>query len=219
MKSTGEFSLDDLSKIVQMIAILLGLLGAYVTFFRGRTYKGRLAPSVSGTTVANGGTVYLTVSASLKNLGLSQVKIQPAGSGLRLHSCLPIRGAPGVVSAEWDHVASFRIFQAHEWLESKESVNETRLIAIPDRGQVALQLELWVASKGLVWKTMSIVNLEPKKVQQPGNEVCHATAEPATAAVTATAARTATATARAAAAAANLGGDSEAGGVRAGIPP
>src|SRR5271165_5334907 len=99
MKSIGEFSLDDLSKIVQMIAIVLGLIGAYVKFFRGRTYKGRLAPSVSGTTVADGGTVYLTVLASLKNLGLSQVKIQPAGSGLRLHSSLPIRGAPGAISA------------------------------------------------------------------------------------------------------------------------
>ena len=81
-------TLDQLDKLVKLLAILVGGVAAYYKFFRGRVHISRLELRVSGSIVCKDNVSYLFATACVKNIGLSKVDIHE-DSGLRITSCKP----------------------------------------------------------------------------------------------------------------------------------
>jgi len=153
-------SVDILQKLFTIAAIIVGAIWTYFNFFRGRTYRTRLEPEVSGKVVTLNGLSHLMTTMSLKNVGLSRVDIEQKGSALQVLSYNGPVSKEHVMSATWEALAAFPIFESHQWIEPGETVKEERLIAIPTSGRKAFQLQLHIVSKKqLSWRAMAVVTL------------------------------------------------------------
>ena len=155
-----QTSVDILQKLFTIAAIVVGAIWTYFNFFRGRTYRKRLEPEVSGKVVTLNGLSHLMTTMSLKNVGLSRVDIEQKGSALQVLSYNGPVSREHVLSAEWEALAAFPVFEAHQWIEPGETVKEERLIAIPTSSRKAFQLQLYIVSKKqLTWRAMAVVTL------------------------------------------------------------
>jgi hypothetical protein len=68
--------LDIIDKVTKIIALFIGAGWAYLNYLRGRTFKRRLEPSITGKTIRSKGLLLLSGVAQVKNVGLSKVVIQ-----------------------------------------------------------------------------------------------------------------------------------------------
>jgi hypothetical protein len=117
---TTEFlnlPLEDWWRLVQIAAIVAGATAAYIKWFRGRLYRTRLEISVVGSLI-DASPPRLLATARAKNVGLSNVPIKQAGSGLRIFSAIKTPPAPEILRVEWNHEGTFPVFQDHEWIET-----------------------------------------------------------------------------------------------------
>jgi hypothetical protein len=175
-------AVDDLEQLVGILqgivtiaAIVIGGIWAYLKYFRGRTFRPRLEPDISGVVVSHGGVSHLKVTASLKNVGLSKVDIEQKGSGLRVFSYDAAPHATEAHIAEWTRIRTFPVLEDHQWIEPGESIEDERLIVIPEDEHLAIQLELRVVSNGITWKERSIIDLAGE--DRRGSGVQHPVAE------------------------------------------
>lgn len=130
---------DILQKIVTIAAILSAGIWTYFNYLRGRLYKARLEPSLAGRILTCDGKYFMVMTARLKNAGLSKVKILQNGSGVR-------------------RLGTFPVFEKTEWLEPSESVEEHRLVILPSAPEVALRLELHLASGDERWIISKVID-------------------------------------------------------------
>ena len=150
-------TLDQVDRLVKILAILAGGVAAYYKFFKGRVHVSRLELKVSGSVVCKDNVSYLFTTACVKNIGLCKVDINE-DSGLRITSCK----APVALSAaqlvKWKEPATFTIFEDDPWIEPGETVEEKYLIAIPscEREHVAYRLQLIIVSKSSYWQVNGI---------------------------------------------------------------
>jgi hypothetical protein len=149
-------SLEDIERIAQIAAILVGGLWAYFRFFKARTLKPRLGLHLSAHLVQTDSRKYVHVFVSAKNLGITRIDLDltkcrgflflDRGSGPR---------------TEWSMLAYFPILQNHEWIESDEEDSEEQLIPLPGFPRGAMKLEIFVCSKGYyhpaAWEASTIV--------------------------------------------------------------
>lgn len=171
----GFLAVDDLEQLVGILqgivttaAVVIGGIWAYLKFFRGRTFRPRLEPGISGKVIGHGEVSYLIVTASLKNVGLSKVDIEQRGSGLRLFTCDAAPDATEAQVAEWTRIKTFSVLEDHQWIEPGESIEEQRLIVLPEDGHLAIQLELRIVSNGITWKERSVIDLAGEDRRGPG---------------------------------------------------
>jgi hypothetical protein len=158
-----NFTLDDLAKIFTIIALILAGLGAYYKFIKGRVYTIRLEANVLCHIVRQQTKCDLIVVSALKNVGFSRVRIEQRGTGLRLLEVEPETAPTIVHKVKWRPLATFAVFEDHQYLGANESIEDQQLIAIPESGsQKDLRVELWVTSQGAVWKAFNIVRTEEK---------------------------------------------------------
>jgi hypothetical protein len=155
--------IKDINALVQTAAIIVGGIWAYLKFAKGRTFRPRLEPTISGKTFINDGYIYLFVKTMLKNVGGSRVDIEQEGTGLRILTASTDEPET-VLSSDWQSTASFDVFKDHEWIEPGETISEERLIAIKKDHWIALRLELQIHSKKVVWHAMTIVGLDDNVV-------------------------------------------------------
>ena len=78
---TRDFT-EAFANVSQSLALIGGGVWAYFKFAKGRTFQDRLIPNVSGKFVAIDGSVFLIVTAQLKNVGLSGIAFNPKASTL-----------------------------------------------------------------------------------------------------------------------------------------
>jgi|SRR5215203_755785 len=155
-----QTTVDIVQKLFTIAAIVGGAIWTYFNFFRGRTYRKRLEPEVSGKVLTLNGSSHLLATMSLKNVGLSRVEIEQRGSALQVFSYSSPLSEEHVVTAQWEELTAFPVFESHQWIEPGESVKEERLIAIPTSGRTAFQLQLRVvATKKLGSSALAIVTL------------------------------------------------------------
>jgi hypothetical protein len=95
--------------------------------------------------------------AKLKNVGLSKVKIEKDGSGLRVLSIDKQTGITKACTLEGERLATFPVFEHHKWIESGETIEDHRLIGIPSENQVAFRLILRIVAKKISWRTDTII--------------------------------------------------------------
>jgi hypothetical protein len=151
--------LKDVNVIVQTLAIIVGATWAYVKYFRGRVFRPKLEPTISGACFVNNTYIHVIITCSLKNVGLSKISLEEDGTGIRISSCAP-QDTLIVQSAVWDHHASFPVFlDKHKWIEPGETICEKRLIKLNREKRIGLLLELQVYTKKITWHAMDIIAL------------------------------------------------------------
>lgn len=153
-----HLTLDDLAKIVTIIALILGGIGAYYKLIKGRVYTIRLEPRVACQVFRTQNGCDLLLTSHLRNVGFSRVEIQQTGSGLRLLSGERYAAATTIHKIKWKTVAAFPVFEDHKYLGANETIEDQQLIAVPQCiNQQDFRVELWVTSQGSVWKAFHVV--------------------------------------------------------------
>lgn len=166
---------DIVKNVAELIAIGMAGAWAYFNFFKGRTYKTRLEPKISGKLISKNGSDYRVFTAQLKNIGLSDVEIAQKGSAIRVFKYGVEASSPQVSSVGQTRLATLPVFESHKWIESGETIEDRLLIAIPEIDYVALQLQLRLVSNRTEWNSAAIVEHLPiegdKGLQRlPGKE-------------------------------------------------
>lgn len=152
---------DVLKNAATIIAFGAGGVWAYFNFFKGRTYRSRLEPKVSGKIISRDGAYYLIVTAQLKNVGLSAVRIDQKGSALRVFAYTLGERPSKPRNVEESRLITLSIFEDHGWIEPGELIEDQRLIAIPDSEHVALQIKLRLVSNKIEWNSAAIIEPPP----------------------------------------------------------
>jgi hypothetical protein len=161
-KELFNLAIEDWARLVQIAAIIIGAMAAYIKWFRGRLYQTRLEVSVSGSLV-EASSSQLLVTTRAKNVGLSKVSIKQEGSGLRIFSPSGTEQVLHMLSTNWNHEATFPVFQEHGWIESSETIESQLLVRLPESQSGIYRLELVLASGKVVWKATSIATAEKSK--------------------------------------------------------
>ena len=158
--------IEDGRNAMTILGIAAGGIWAYFNFFRGRTYRPRLEPRVSGTLLSAEDIVMLVASYDVKNVGLSKVDIQQAGSALSVLVPEMPASISFVREIKWKRAAVFDIFKVHQWIEPGELVQEQRLILLPYRQYPAVRLEVRLVSPAKTeWTAMTVVS--PAQAEEP----------------------------------------------------
>jgi hypothetical protein len=168
-----SLTLDNLDKLVKILAIIIGGIGAYYKFFKGRIFVLRLEPKVSGSVVCKDGVSYLQVTAAVKNIGLSKVDILHEPSGLRVTSYQGLPNMTGAELAVWSGATIFDVFKGDPCIEAGETVEEQYLVVVPgcEQEHRAFQLELRIVyksswqTKSFYWLANGIVNWESEPLE------------------------------------------------------
>jgi hypothetical protein len=169
--------LDIVDKAVKVAAVLIAAAWGYLNYRRGRTFKRRLEPRISGKIFCRDGTWLLCGEAELKNVGLSVVTIEQKGTAIIVDDCLVVTDAGGSPRVTQERVAVLEVFKAHGWIEPGESIKQSFLNALPSRAnRVAARLRVRVVSHKTEWNDDSVAEIvQPPK---PEPEAPKADAKP-----------------------------------------
>jgi hypothetical protein len=159
-----SITLDVVDKVTKILAVFIGGVWAYLNYIRGRTFKRRLEPNVSGKLIRAQGTLLLSGLVQVKNVGLSRVAINQRGSAVTIAALLLGDTAkPPELSEKELQVRS--VFEANGWIEPGEQIQESFLLVIPeDRRYFAFHLRLRIVSNGTEWNSDNIVEISPVPV-------------------------------------------------------
>ena len=153
-------------KLVSISAIVIGGIWIYFNFIKGRIYRPRLSPEITGTIILEHGQVYLHITSTISNVGNSVVALQQKGTGFRLLGYERNEEIRDVQGAVWEHLATFSVFEKHGWLEGKETIQDERLVVVPLSKYRAFRLELRVVSNKISWTNTSIITFNPEEETQ-----------------------------------------------------
>jgi hypothetical protein len=140
-----------------ILAIIVGGVWAYYNFFKGRLYRTRLEPSISGRYLRRNGGAWLIATVRLRNAGVAKAEITQEGSGVRLSVSDASVPVPVPGKAEWRLGATFSVLQNHRWIESGETVSEEHLIEVEDQEDPAFLLEMRIISLKVAFRTQCVV--------------------------------------------------------------
>ena len=163
--------LDALEKIFTILAIMGGGLWAYYHYFKGRVYKLRLEPKIFGKVIARDDADYLITTVQLKNVGLYRADIEQKGTAFRIFACKPPTLLSKTQSVDLERLVTFEVFKKHGWIESGETIEEQKMIAVPVENQIAYQLQLRVVSKKIEWNAILVLDRHHKQPSNQGNQI------------------------------------------------
>lgn len=156
-------TLDAVKNLATIIAIVVGAIWTYFNFFKGRTYKSRFESKVSGKVISTDNTNYLIVTIQLKNVGLSNVPIEQAGTALKVFAYSNLSNHSRAMRVNQTRIGTFSILQKHSWIEPSELIEDQLFIALPTNQYPAIELQLRIVSKKIEWNSTSIVELATTK--------------------------------------------------------
>jgi hypothetical protein len=151
--------LDIIDKATKILALFVGAGWVYLNYLRGRTFKGRLEPTISGKTIRSKGILLLSGAAQVKNVGLSKVVIQQRGTGIEVLGLVrQARGdSPALLTQD---IAVLPVFEVHGWIEPGETIEESFLVPIAEHPEtVAFRLGLRIVSEGIEWNCDALVEV------------------------------------------------------------
>jgi hypothetical protein len=152
--------LDIVDKVVKVAAVFIAAAWGYLNYRRGRTFKRRLEPKISGKIFSSNGSWVLSGVAQLKNVGLSVVTIEQQGTAIVVDDLLVITdpGKPARIASEG--VAVLEVFKAHGWIEPGEPIEQSFLITLPERAnRVAARMRLRIVSHGTEWNDDTVAEV------------------------------------------------------------
>jgi hypothetical protein len=154
---------DIIYHMVAATALIIGGGWAYLKYIRGRTFVRRLDVRATGTVQKTPRMIRLVVEVDASNVGLRDLEINPAESGLRVYT---LSARPEAVEeaaeARWEFVGTWEIFETQRRLEPGESVRDPHLLEIAGGSFAALKLEITVSPKASQrsWQTTEVVILQ-----------------------------------------------------------
>ena len=143
--------LDMVEKVLKIVAYVVGASWVYFNYLRGRTYHQRLEPRLSGALVRDGKRDMVRAVVTVKNVGLSKVDIQQAGTGLRFLAWDETQ------RAGWRHLATVEVFLRHQWIEPGETIEDHAVIAEDLTSIIAVKLDLSVTSGRFMWQAVAVL--------------------------------------------------------------
>jgi hypothetical protein len=160
--STGlSTALDLIDKITKILALLIGGMWAYLNYVRGRTFKRRLEPSITGKTILSKGVLFLSGLAEVKNVGLSKVPIEQKGTAVEVLALKLRNDDADAPELHTEDVDVRSVFKRHGWLEPGEHIQESFFLPVPEKSHlVALRLRLRIVADGIEWNADSVVELK-----------------------------------------------------------
>jgi hypothetical protein len=158
--------LEVAQKALTILALLAGGVWGYYKFFKGRVFRIRLEPTISGRVLPLNNSTYLLVTISLKNVGLSKVDLEQEGTGLRLstHKAVPRLDDP--IEADWSHLTTFPVFREHAWIEPGETITEDRMFVVPGIDHFAFQLVIRLISHKVAIRTTKVLSTTPENAEE-----------------------------------------------------
>ncbi|HKG45466.1 MAG TPA: hypothetical protein VKB02_01970 [Pyrinomonadaceae bacterium] len=155
---TKDFT-EAFGNVTQTLALIAGGVWAYFKFAKGRTFRDRLTPTVSGKFLLVSGSVFLFVETQIKNVGLSRITIDHEASSLILFECIPSKVGE-ILSVRNVRLISFQVFgDKDRYIEPNEIIERQRLITLPRVSDIGYQLEFEVLTNaGYEWRATSIVD-------------------------------------------------------------
>jgi len=155
---TKDFT-DAFANVTQSLAFIAGGVWAYFKFAKGRTFRDRLIPTVSGKFISIQGSVFLVVSTQLHNVGLSRIAFNPKASTLNVFEYVPAE-AEEIVSVRINRLTAFQVFAENDrYIEPNEIVERQCLIVLPHSSNIGYQLEFEVLSDSkYAWRATTIVD-------------------------------------------------------------
>ena len=150
---------EAFASITQSLALIAGGVWAYFKFAKGRTFRDRLTPTVSGELISIDGAVFLSVTIQLENVGLSRIAFDQKTSSLAVFEFVPSE-TEEILRVNDSLLASFRVFgDKDRYIEPNEAVERQRLFVLPHGPSIGYQLEIEVVTdSGYAWRATSIVN-------------------------------------------------------------
>jgi hypothetical protein len=142
------------------VAILVGGPWAFFRFIRHRTLKRRLELGVGGELVRDGGGTRLVVRSQARNIGLREVRLDGAGTVIRIYAqeLEPAEDLRQSSEAAWSWLGTWHVFGDRQILEPSEPVEEQTLIELPHTTLAALKIELRIYSRaGKFWRATEVV--------------------------------------------------------------
>jgi len=137
--------LDVIDKATKIIALFIGGAWAYLNYLRGRTFKRRLEPSLTGKTIHAKDTVLLSGVAQVKNVGLSKVGIEQRGTAVEVLGGVKLPTSKTALGTK--HIVVPSVFKVHGWIEPGELIEESFAVPVPDDPEVlAYRLRLRIVS-------------------------------------------------------------------------
>ncbi|HJT27449.1 MAG TPA: hypothetical protein VJ784_08585 [Pyrinomonadaceae bacterium] len=155
---TKDFA-QAFASVTQSLALIAGGVWAYFKFAKGRTFRDRLNPAVSGKLVSIDGSVFLIVTIRLQNVGLSRIAFDQDVSSLAVFEFVPSQTGE-LLSLENNQLATFRVFRdTDRYIEPNEIVERQTMIALSKVSDIGYQLEFQVFSdSGYKSRAMTIVD-------------------------------------------------------------
>lgn len=166
-KGTWEIS-ERFSATLQNVATSGALVVAgvwtYYLFVKGRAFKSRLEPKVTGELLRIDTKRYIRISAELTNVGSSKVEITREGLYLDVFAQRARReispehaASLKVLSTRWDEPLLFHVLTRHDWIEPTETIRDQVLVEILTSDIVAYRIDFVIFASGMRWTTTSIV--------------------------------------------------------------
>jgi hypothetical protein len=154
----------------RIFVLILGTYVAYLKFFKGRSYKAKLSPSISceiKESVDN--TEKIVINASIANIGVYSVPIPKEGFIVNIATGEFKEGIE-VAWAKWDIFSSFNMFEGQNRIEVGEVVSDSFFITLQRGQHKNIRFELVVQydghrslllppDKGGAWYATSIVTI------------------------------------------------------------
>ena len=155
---TKDFT-EAFANVTQTLALIAGGVWAYFKFAKGRTFRDRLIPTVSGKFISIDGSVFLIVATQLQNVGLSRIALDHEASSLIVFEYFPPEPEE-IRSVKNIPLTAFQVFgDKDRYIEPNEIVERQTLIALPRLSSIGYQLELnMLSDSGYGWRATTIVD-------------------------------------------------------------
>jgi hypothetical protein len=141
-----QVNTSEVKDLATVLGILLGGFWAYFKFFKGRTFKARLEPRVTGKIIDQGNISTLIVSMEIKNVGLGVVYLSDLTSIDVYETDLETSAKP--TKAKWGRSPkTYRAFAEHSWIEPEETVRDEILLRLPGVATKGYRVDLVVRSE------------------------------------------------------------------------
>ena len=151
--------LGSVKDVVEILGIVVGGFWAYLNYIRGRVYKHRLEPSVSGRFVKTETFCYLVIRVMVKNVGLSKVALVRERINLIVYPACEATEVDKPSEVHWPAVEDcqiVRVLAHHQWIEPAEPIEDELVVQLPNRPADVYQLFLRIERKE-AWSANAIV--------------------------------------------------------------
>jgi hypothetical protein len=155
----SAITLDAIDKVVKVVAVILGGIWTYLNYVRGRTFKRRLEPKISGqiSPGVGAGTWMVSGMSQAKNVGLSKVDIEASGTAIVIDDMIPGTSKKGVAKIVEVEIPGgvLGVFERHRWIEPGETIEESFAAPLPVRdNRAGVRLRLRIVSRHKIFKNV-----------------------------------------------------------------